>query len=48
MLEQLSQTAGLEYPEGFWLDPEMRQIPDHFHCHARPRGGFFGKPKPAG
>jgi hypothetical protein len=20
----------------------MRNIPDHFHAHARPRGGFFG------
>jgi hypothetical protein len=20
----------------------MRNIPDHFHAHARPEGGFFG------
>jgi hypothetical protein len=20
----------------------MRNIPDHFHVHARPEGGFFG------
>jgi hypothetical protein len=20
----------------------MRQIPDHYHAHARPVGGFFG------
>jgi hypothetical protein len=20
----------------------MRNIPDHFHAHARPAGGFFG------
>jgi hypothetical protein len=20
----------------------MRNIPDHYHAHARPRGGFFG------
>ncbi|MDQ6692232.1 MAG: hypothetical protein M3Z13_05635 [Candidatus Dormibacteraeota bacterium] len=43
MLERLSEVAGVEYPDGFWLDPEMRQIPDHFHCHARATGGFFGR-----
>ena len=48
MLDRLGQTARLEYPEGFWLDPQMRQIPDHFHCHARPKDGFFGRSqKPA-
>lgn len=45
MLTRLRRTAALEYPEGFWLDPNMRQIPDHFHCHARPRDGFFGPPR---
>ena len=25
-----------------WLDGNMRNIPDHFHMHARPEGGFFG------
>jgi hypothetical protein len=20
----------------------MRNIPDHYHAHARPKGGFFG------
>ena len=23
-------------------DDHMRNIPDHYHAHARPRGGFFG------
>jgi hypothetical protein len=45
MLEQLNAVAAQEYPEGFWLDPVMRQIPDHFHCHARPKDGFFGPRK---
>jgi hypothetical protein len=27
----------------FWIDGHMRNIPDHFHAHARPRGGFFGR-----
>lgn len=25
-----------------YLDGNMRNIPDHFHTHARPEGGFFG------
>ena len=25
-----------------WVDGEMRNIPNHFHAHARPAGGFFG------
>ena len=25
-----------------WLDDVMRNIPDHYHVHARPNGGFFG------
>jgi hypothetical protein len=25
-----------------WVDDDMRQIPDHYHAHARPVGGFFG------
>ncbi len=27
----------------FWIDDHMRNIPDHYHAHARPRGGFFGR-----
>ena len=26
---------------GFWIDGERRRIPDHWHAHARPAGGFF-------
>jgi hypothetical protein len=25
-----------------YVDDNMRQIPDHYHAHARPKGGFFG------
>jgi hypothetical protein len=25
-----------------YVDENMRNIPDHYHAHARPRGGFFG------
>jgi hypothetical protein len=27
----------------FWLDGVRRNIPDHWHAHARPKGGFFGR-----
>jgi hypothetical protein len=27
----------------FWIDGHMRNIPDHYHAHARPKGGFFGR-----
>jgi len=27
---------------GFWIDEHMRTIPDHYHAHARPRGGYAG------
>jgi len=30
----------------FWIDDHMRNIPDHYHAHARPRGGFFGYDAP--
>jgi hypothetical protein len=28
--------------DGHYLDDNMRNIPDHYHAHARPQGGFFG------
>lgn len=31
-----------EFAAGFYVDDHMRNIPDHYHAHARPRGGFFG------
>lgn len=31
-----------EFAGGFYIDDNMRNIPDHYHAHARPRGGFFG------
>jgi len=42
LLERLADTARARYPAGFWIDPERRRIPDHWHAHARPAGGFFG------
>jgi hypothetical protein len=42
LLSRLEQVAAARYgPEGYWVDPERRRIPDHWHAHARPAGGFF-------
>lgn len=41
MLAALERVAADEYGE-FWIDPLRRSIPDHWHVHARPRGGFYG------
>lgn len=44
---KLESVATEVYGEkGYWLDPMMRNIPDHFHCHVRPAGGFFGPGSP--
>lgn len=38
MLDQLTRVATELFGDGgFFLDPVMRQIPDHFHAHARDR-----------
>ena len=28
----------------YFIDDHMRNIPNHWHAHARPKGGFFGRP----
>jgi hypothetical protein len=42
MLDQLARVAGEQLTVEHYVDDNMRNIPDHFHAHARPRGGFFG------
>ena len=42
MQERLRAVAAERVGE-FWVDGHMRNIPDHFHAHARPKGGFFGR-----
>jgi hypothetical protein len=42
MLARLRDVARREIG-AFWLDDHMRNIPDHWHAHARPEGGFFGR-----
>lgn len=41
MLSQLARVASDALGEHY-VDGNMRNIPDHFHAHARPKGGFFG------
>ena len=38
-----SPTWSIEYFEfEHYVDDNMRNIPDHYHAHGRPVGGFFG------
>jgi hypothetical protein len=41
LLALLELIAAERYPQGYWIDAERRRIPDHWHAHARPAGGFF-------
>ena len=44
LLRTLERVAGERYGEdGYWVDPERRKIPDHWHAHARPADGFFDR-----
>ncbi len=50
LLRQLEEVAAERFGDGgYWIDRERRRIPDHWHAHARPAGGFFDPaagPKP--
>ncbi len=42
LLRHLERVAAQRYGEdGYWVDGDRRRIPDHWHAHARPAGGFF-------
>jgi hypothetical protein len=42
LLAHLGRVAADRYgTDGFYVDGERRRIPDHWHAHARPVGGFF-------
>jgi len=42
LIWRLEEIATARYgDQGYWIDPERRRIPDHWHAHARPAGGFF-------
>lgn len=34
--QALGRIADEKYRNGWFFDDHMRQIPDHYHCHARP------------
>ena len=36
MQRELARIADVKYPGGWFFDDHMRQIPDHYHLHARP------------
>ena len=42
MLGELARIARLTLTVEHYVDDHMRNIPDHYHAHARPQGGFFG------
>jgi len=47
MFARLREVAAAQLGE-FYVDDHMRNIPDHWHAHARPKGGFFGGPRRRG
>ncbi|HET7522744.1 MAG TPA: hypothetical protein VFJ79_01230, partial [Acidimicrobiales bacterium] len=42
MHRQLARVAEQQLVGSHYVDDNMRKIPDHYHAHARPSGGFFG------
>lgn len=42
MHHQLQLVVETHFEFVHYVDDNMRNIPDHYHAHARPRGGFFG------
>ncbi|MDX2381039.1 MAG: hypothetical protein QNM02_14905 [Acidimicrobiia bacterium] len=41
--ETLLDVVASHFVDEVWIDENMRSIPAHYHAHARPRGGFFGR-----
>jgi hypothetical protein len=42
--DRLAEVVSAHFEFAHYVDDEMRRIPDHYHAHARPVGGFFGGP----
>ncbi|MBJ7513972.1 MAG: hypothetical protein JHC94_06575 [Acidimicrobiia bacterium] len=42
MHEKLANVVETHFTFEHFVDDNMRNIPDHYHAHARPVGGFFG------
>ena len=41
MRDRLREVAAAQFGE-YYVDDQMRNIPDHYHAHGRPKNGFFG------
>ena len=44
------ETVARQHFGPIYIDDNMRNIPDHYHAHGRPEGGFWGRdfpPRPA-
>lgn len=41
---RLAEVVARDWTFDHYVDDHMRMIPDHYHAHARPVGGFFGGP----
>ena len=39
---RLADVVDAHFDFEHYVDDHMRNIPDHYHAHARPKGGFFG------
>lgn len=42
--DRLAAVVAEHFTFDHYVDDDMRRIPDHYHAHARPVGGFFGGP----
>ena len=42
MHDRLARVVVEHFEFEHYVDDNMRNIPDHYHAHARPVGGFFG------
>ena len=43
MKDALATVANEKYPGGWYFDDHMRQIPDHYHLHARPYPAWWSR-----
>jgi hypothetical protein len=47
MHTRLREVAAKHFDEKIYIDDFMRNIPDHYHAHGRPEGGFWGHDFPS-
>lgn len=40
---RLDEVVAAHFGFAHYIDDNMRNIPDHYHAHARPRGSFFSR-----